>query len=82
MEVEITSRPGHVEMEAAGVPNRQLVEFAARFTDRYRADLAELGTSEAQPSEPLLRLEEVVWAAHGGDRGVRRIAADEDRLTD
>jgi antitoxin component of MazEF toxin-antitoxin module len=42
MEVEIAAQPGHVEMTPAEGPPAWLVEFAARFTDRYRADLAEL----------------------------------------
>ena len=42
MEVAIASRPGHVELEPAGVPDRSLIEFAAKFTNRYREDLAEL----------------------------------------
>lgn len=42
MEVAIESRPGHVDLEPAGVPDRSLVEFAARFSERYREDLAEL----------------------------------------
>lgn len=42
MEVAIGSRPGHVDLEPAGVPDKSLVEFAARFTERYREDLAEL----------------------------------------
>ena len=41
-EVSITSRPGHVDLDPPGAPERWLVEFAARFTDRYREDLAEL----------------------------------------
>lgn len=42
MEVAIASRPGHVDLEPAGTPDKSLVEFAARFTERYREDLAEL----------------------------------------
>lgn len=42
MEVAIASRPGHVDLEPAGVPDKSLVEFAARFTERYKEDLAEL----------------------------------------
>lgn len=42
MEVAIASRPGHVDLDPAGVPDRSLIEFAARFTERYREDLAEL----------------------------------------
>lgn len=42
MEVAIASRPGHVDLDPAGVPDKSLVEFAARFTERYREDLAEL----------------------------------------
>ena len=42
MEVAIDSRPGHVDLDPAGVPDQSLVEFAARFTRRYREDLAEL----------------------------------------
>lgn len=42
MELEISAQPGHVELQPAGTPDRWLVEFAARFTDRYREDLAEL----------------------------------------
>jgi antitoxin component of MazEF toxin-antitoxin module len=42
MEVAIGSRPGHVDLDPAGVPDKRLVEFTARFTERYREDLAEL----------------------------------------
>ena len=42
MEVAIGSRPGHVDLDPAGVPDKSLIEFAARFTERYREDLAEL----------------------------------------
>ncbi len=42
MEVSIDSRPGHVDLDPAGVPDKSLLEFAARFTERYREDLAEL----------------------------------------
>ncbi len=42
MEVAIGSRPGHVDLDPAGVPDNSLVEFTARFTERYREDLAEL----------------------------------------
>ncbi len=42
MEVAIGSRPGHVDLDPAGVPDNWLVEFTARFTERYREDLAEL----------------------------------------
>ncbi len=42
MELAISSSPGHVELQPAGTPDRWLVEFAARFTERYREDLAEL----------------------------------------
>jgi antitoxin component of MazEF toxin-antitoxin module len=42
MEVAIASRPGHVDLEPAGVPDKSLVEFAARFTERYKEDLADL----------------------------------------
>jgi hypothetical protein len=31
-----------MEVEPAGVPDRQLVEFAAGFIERHGADLAEL----------------------------------------
>jgi antitoxin component of MazEF toxin-antitoxin module len=41
-EVSISSRPGHVDLDPAGTPETWLVEFAARFTERYREDLAEL----------------------------------------
>jgi antitoxin component of MazEF toxin-antitoxin module len=41
-EVSITSRPGHVDLDPAGAPDRWLVEFTARFTERYRDDLADL----------------------------------------
>jgi hypothetical protein len=42
MEVSISSSPGRVEIEPVDAAPRDLVEFAARFTDRYRAALAEL----------------------------------------
>ena len=42
MEVAIGSRPGHVDLDPAGIPDNWLVEFTARFTERYREDLAEL----------------------------------------
>jgi antitoxin component of MazEF toxin-antitoxin module len=42
MEVAIDSRPGHVELDPAGGPDKWLVEFTDRFTERYRDDLAEL----------------------------------------
>jgi hypothetical protein len=42
MEVSIGSRPGHVDLDPAGVPDTWLVDFTARFTERYRQDLAEL----------------------------------------
>ena len=42
MEVSIGSRPGHVDLDPAGVPDRWLADFTARFTERYREDLAEL----------------------------------------
>jgi hypothetical protein len=42
MEVAIASRPGHVDLDPAGTPDTWLVEFTARFTERYREDLAEL----------------------------------------
>lgn len=42
MEIAISSSPGHVELQPADTPDRQLVEFAARFTERYREDLKEL----------------------------------------
>ena len=42
MEVAIGSRPGHVDLDPAGVPDKRLMEFTARFTERYREDLAEL----------------------------------------
>lgn len=42
MEVAIGSRPGHVDLDPAGIPDKWLVEFTARFTERYREDLAEL----------------------------------------
>ena len=42
MEVRLTSRPGHVEIAPTEVPAQDLVEFAARFTDRYRQALARL----------------------------------------
>ena len=42
MEVAIGSRPGHVDLDPAGIPDTWLVEFTARFTERYREDLAEL----------------------------------------
>jgi antitoxin component of MazEF toxin-antitoxin module len=42
MEVAIASRPGHVDLDPAGIPDKGLVEFTARFTERYREDLAEL----------------------------------------
>jgi hypothetical protein len=43
MEVAIRSRPGHVDLDPAGVPDKRLVDLTARFTERYREDLAELG---------------------------------------
>ena len=36
MEVSIGSRPGHVDLDPAGVPDKRLVEFTTRFTERYR----------------------------------------------
>jgi hypothetical protein len=42
MEVAIASRRGHVDLDPAGIPDKGLVEFTARFTERYREDLAEL----------------------------------------
>jgi antitoxin component of MazEF toxin-antitoxin module len=42
MEVSISSSPGRVEIEPVDAAPCDLVEFAARFTDRYRAALAEL----------------------------------------
>jgi len=42
MEVAIGSRPGHVDLDPAGTPDKWLAEFTARFTERYREDLAEL----------------------------------------
>ncbi len=42
MELSIDSRPGHVDLDLAGVPDKWLVEFTARFTTRYLEDLAEL----------------------------------------
>ena len=42
MEVAISSRPGHVDLDPAGIPDKWLGEFTARFTERYRKDLAEL----------------------------------------
>jgi len=42
MEVAIGSKPGHVDLDPAGTPDRSLAEFTARFTERYREDLAEL----------------------------------------
>ena len=42
MEVAIGSRPGHVDLDPAGIPDKWVVEFTARFTERYREDLAEL----------------------------------------
>jgi hypothetical protein len=42
MEVAIGSRPGHVDLDPAGIPDTWVVEFTARFTERYREDLAEL----------------------------------------
>jgi antitoxin component of MazEF toxin-antitoxin module len=39
MEVRLTSRPGRVEIAGTEVPGRDLVEFAAKFTDRYRQAL-------------------------------------------
>jgi antitoxin component of MazEF toxin-antitoxin module len=43
MEVAIRSRPGHVDLDPAGVRDERLVDLTARFTERYREDLAELG---------------------------------------
>jgi hypothetical protein len=42
MEVAIGSRPGHVDLDPAGIPDKWVIEFTARFTERYREDLAEL----------------------------------------
>ncbi|GEM_PF-1465625 len=42
MEVAIGSRPGHVDLDPAGIPDKWIVEFTARFTERYREDLAQL----------------------------------------
>ncbi|HEV2953108.1 MAG TPA: AbrB/MazE/SpoVT family DNA-binding domain-containing protein [Candidatus Dormibacteraeota bacterium] len=42
MEVEISSRPGEVDMRPLNGPSPDLVEFAARFTGRYRQALTEL----------------------------------------
>jgi hypothetical protein len=42
MEVAIGSRPGHVDLDPADIPDTWVVEFTARFTERYREDLAEL----------------------------------------
>jgi hypothetical protein len=43
MELAIESRPGHVDLDPAGAPgDRWLADFTARFTERYREDLAEL----------------------------------------
>jgi antitoxin component of MazEF toxin-antitoxin module len=41
-DVVITSRPGHVDLDRAGMPDRQLADFTSRFTEHYRKDLAEL----------------------------------------
>jgi len=43
MVVAIRSRPGHVDLDPASVPDKRVVDFTARFTERYREDLAELG---------------------------------------
>jgi antitoxin component of MazEF toxin-antitoxin module len=42
MEVAIASKPGHVDLDPAGTPDRWPADFTARFTERYREDLAEL----------------------------------------
>jgi hypothetical protein len=42
MELAIGSRLGHVDLDPAGIPDKWLVEFTARFTERYREDLDEL----------------------------------------
>jgi antitoxin component of MazEF toxin-antitoxin module len=42
MEVAIGSRPGHIDLDPAGTPDKWVAEFTARFTERYREDLAEL----------------------------------------
>jgi antitoxin component of MazEF toxin-antitoxin module len=42
MEVAIGSRLGHVDLDPVGTPDKWLAEFTARFTERYREDLAEL----------------------------------------
>jgi hypothetical protein len=42
MNVVITSRPGHIDLDPAGMPDKRLADFTSRFTERYRKDLAEL----------------------------------------
>jgi antitoxin component of MazEF toxin-antitoxin module len=45
MDLVITSRPGHIDLDPAGMPDKRLAEFTSRFTERYRKDLAELADS-------------------------------------
>ena len=42
MQLAISSRPRHVDLDPAGIPDKWLVEFTAPFTERCREDLAEL----------------------------------------
>jgi hypothetical protein len=42
MDVVITSRPGHIDLDPVGIPDKRLADFTSRFTERYRKDLAEL----------------------------------------
>jgi hypothetical protein len=45
MELVITSKPGHIDLDPAGIPDKELAGFTSRFTERYRKDLAELADS-------------------------------------
>jgi hypothetical protein len=45
MDVILTSRPGHIGLDPADMPDKRLADFTSRFTQRYRKDLAELADS-------------------------------------
>jgi antitoxin component of MazEF toxin-antitoxin module len=45
MDVVLTSRPGHIDLDPAGMPDKRLADFTSRFTERYRKDLADLAGS-------------------------------------
>lgn len=45
MDVVITSRPGHIDLDPAGIPDQRLADFTSLFTERYRKDLAGLADS-------------------------------------